>query len=106
MRGFVRPTVHPSVCLSVGLLVREHESKSGKMSVLKLFVYVSVLERVLSGVWVWMGVGHPCQPVRNDIVTPRHLFLRLSYLSYHIHPSILAPILLPLLLLPASFSKI
>ena len=24
--------------------------------------------------WVWMGVGCPCPPVRNDIVTPRHLF--------------------------------
>ena len=25
-------------------------------------------------VWVWMGVGRPCPPVRNDIVTPRRLF--------------------------------
>ena len=25
------------------------------------------------GVGVWMGVGRPCPPVRNDIVTPRHL---------------------------------
>ena len=25
-------------------------------------------------VGVWMGVGCPCPPVRNDIVTPRHLF--------------------------------
>ena len=23
-----------------------------------------------------MWVGRPCPPVRNDIVTPRHLFLR------------------------------
>ena len=23
---------------------------------------------------MWMGVGCPCPPVRNDIVTPRHLF--------------------------------
>ena len=30
------------------------------------------------GVGVWMGVGRPCPPVRNDIVTPRHLFLNLS----------------------------
>ena len=22
---------------------------------------------------VWMGVGRPCPPVHNDIVTPRHL---------------------------------
>ena len=27
------------------------------------------------GHWVRMGVGCPCPPVRNDIVTPRHLFL-------------------------------
>ena len=26
------------------------------------------------GCWVWMGVGCPCPPVRNDIGTPRHLF--------------------------------
>ena len=24
---------------------------------------------------MWMGVGYPCPPVRNDFVTPRHLFL-------------------------------
>ena len=28
---------------------------------------------VLGGVKVRMGVGRPCPPVRNDIVTPRHL---------------------------------
>ena len=26
------------------------------------------------GFGVWMGIGCPCPPVRNDIVTPRHLF--------------------------------
>ena len=26
-------------------------------------------------VGVWMGVGCPCPPVRNDIVTPCHLFI-------------------------------
>ena len=26
------------------------------------------------GFGVWMRVGCPCPPVRNDIVTPRHLF--------------------------------
>ena len=30
------------------------------------------------GRWVWMGVGCPCPPVRNDIVTPRHLLFLLS----------------------------
>ena len=24
---------------------------------------------------MWMGVACPCPPVRNDIVTPRHLFI-------------------------------
>ena len=27
------------------------------------------------GPWVWKGVGRPCPPVRNNVVTPRHLFL-------------------------------
>ena len=27
------------------------------------------------GVGVWMWVGCPCPPVRNDIVTPRHLLV-------------------------------
>ena len=27
------------------------------------------------GFGVWMRVECPCPPVRNDIVTPRHLFL-------------------------------
>ena len=45
IRRSVRPSVHPSV--------REHESKSGKTSVLKVFVFVSVLERVfgVDGGW-------------------------------------------------------
>ena len=30
---------------------------------------------------VWIGVGCPCPPIRNDIVTPRHLFL-LSIMNY------------------------
>ena len=38
-----------------------------------LFVQVS------EGLGVWIGVGCPCPPVRNDIVTPRHL---LHYCSY------------------------
>ena len=29
----------------------------------------------MSGCGVWMGVGRPRPPVRNDIVTPRHLLL-------------------------------
>ena len=33
------------------------------------------------GVGVWMGVGHPCPPVCNDIVTPRHFHVFLQGLS-------------------------
>ena len=32
------------------------------------------------GRWVWIGVGCPCPPVRNDIVTPRHLLDASSHL--------------------------
>ena len=31
------------------------------------------------GRWVSMGVGCPCPPLRNDIVTPRHLFSSRSH---------------------------
>ena len=31
-----------------------------------------------------LGVGCPCPPVRNDIVTPRHLFLFNSCLILHL----------------------
>ena len=34
------------------------------------------------GRWVWMGVGCPCPPIRNDIVTPRQLFLVKSMALY------------------------
>ena len=61
-----------SVRWSVSLLVRRSveviKLKSGKMSVLDT-VYVCL------EFGVWMGVGCPCPPVRNDIVTPRHLLL-------------------------------
>ena len=45
------------------------------MSVLDVFCVC-----LLGGPWVWMGVGHPCPPICDDIVTPRHTFLRLSLL--------------------------
>ena len=64
----------------VGPLVREHELKSWKMSVSDTWVNVGV------GVGVWIGVGYPCPPVRNDIVTPRHLFsLLFPFVSFHFH---------------------
>ena len=38
------------------------------------------------GVWVgwgvWMGVGRPCPPIRNNSVTPRHLFANNFLASY------------------------
>ena len=64
---FVGPLVH--------LLVRWFvviELKSGETSVLNSLCVV---------VGVWMGVGCPCPPARNDIVTPRHLFINLRYES-------------------------
>ena len=71
-RNSIRGFVCPSFCPSIGLSVRPsvgpsvtHESKSGKMSVLE-----AVLERGLGGGWVWMGVGRPCPPIYNNIVTP------------------------------------
>ena len=38
---------------------------------------------------MWMGVGCPCPPVRNDIVTPRHLLF-----CWHIK-AVIALLLLP-----------
>ena len=82
-------SVHPSVCwlngwsahfnflvadkgaLSVRPLVHKHESKSRKMSVFGYFL-------LMIGCWgigVWLEVGRPCPPIRNDIVTPHHLFM-------------------------------
>ena len=46
------------------------ESKSGETSGLDAFSGMRVCVRR----GVWMGVGCPCPPVCNDIVTPRHLF--------------------------------
>ena len=45
IRGFVHPSVRPSVRPSV----HEHESKSGKTSVLEAFCVLSVLEWGLGG---------------------------------------------------------
>ena len=70
----VGPSIGPSVRPSVRPLVRQHESKSGKASVLEAFRVCLSWKGSWVGPWVWMGVGCPCPPVRNDIVTPRHLF--------------------------------
>ena len=57
--------IRPSVTL---------KSTSGKTSVLDAFLGM----RMWGDQMVWMGVGRPCPPVRNDIVTPRHYSLVLS----------------------------
>ena len=46
----------------------------GKQVFSNLSVFESVLKRGLGGASGVDGVGRPCPPVRNDIVTPRHLF--------------------------------
>ena len=60
----VRPLVPPSA--------REHESISAETNVINVFVHVS------GGLRVWIKVGCPCPPVRNDIVTPDYLFFLLT----------------------------
>ena len=58
----VRPSIRPLVMF---------ESKSGKTSIWILLVYDCVWG---VGNGVWMGVGHPCPLIRNDIMTLRNLF--------------------------------
>ena len=38
-----------------------------------MFFWIGVL---VGGHWVWIGVGCPCPPVRNDIVTPRQILFK------------------------------
>ena len=65
------------------------------------FLCVFVCRRVGNG--VWMGVGCPCPPIRNDIVTLHHLFFSnllssfpLSTPSpYDLFPNALLPLPLP-----------
>ena len=49
--------------------------QSGKMSVLDIFVCVGM------GIGMWMGVGSPCPPISNNVVTLRHLFALLLLLK-------------------------
>ena len=71
----------PSVSPSVRWSIRQHESKSGKMSVFENFLRMFECEW---GIGVWMGVGRPCPPIRNDIVTPRRLFNEISVIRMHL----------------------
>ena len=60
------PSVHLSILPSVVI-----ELKSGKTGVLdSLCECLSVRLEIR----LWLGVGRPCPPVRNNIVTSRHLF--------------------------------
>ena len=70
IRGFVRLSFGPSIGHSwvIGL-------KSGTTSILDIFVFVWVW----GWVGVWIGVGCPCPPVRNDILTPHHLFNSMTF---------------------------
>ena len=74
-RNSTRSFVHPSVHLSVRPLVIVIELKSGKTSVLRYFL---CMFECWGWVRVWRGVGCPYPPVHNDIVTPRHLLIRLA----------------------------
>ena len=71
--------LYKRLCWSVGPLV--HWSVEGIELMLQLVSceFVSVWEGVGDGVGLRLGVGCPCPPVRNDIVTPRHLFSVCEY---------------------------
>ena len=73
------PSVGPLVCRSVEVI----EMKTRKTCFFDaLFGIMWVCERV-GGSWGWgwgwveAGVGCPCPPIRNNIVTPRHLLKEL-----------------------------
>ena len=72
VRPPVRPSVHPSVRPSVHWSVRNDRVAKWKNEHFGYFLCMFVCG---VGVWVWIWVGCPCPPVRNDIVTPRHLFI-------------------------------
>ena len=60
-----------SVSSSVRRSVRGHRVEKWKNKRYRDFLWLS---ECWGWVGVWMGVGCPCPPVRNNIVTPRHLF--------------------------------
>ena len=65
------PSVRPSVGPSVRWSVRNDRVEKWKNERFGCFLCMFVCG---VGVRVWIWVGCPCPPVRNDIVTPRHLF--------------------------------
>ena len=58
----VHPCVRPSVC-------------HGDRVENERFRYILCIFECWRWVWVKTGLGCPCPPVRNDIVTPRNLFV-------------------------------
>ena len=50
--------------------------------------WVSVRVCVWEGVGVWIEVGQPCPPIRDNIVTPRHLLSFLSRVFTPLCPSV------------------
>ena len=75
-RGFVRLSVRP-------LVLHGHRVEKWAN---KCFRYFLCMFEYWEWVRVWMGVGCPCPPVRNDIVTQRHLssssFPSFAYLPF------------------------
>ena len=72
----------PSVGPSVGPLVRGHWVEKWEN---KHFWYFLCLLVCWRWVGVWLGVRCPCPPVRNDIVTPRHLFFFLTSRRFFVY---------------------
>ena len=64
-----------SISLLVGPLVRPSVSTSRKVGKRVFLNNFCVCLSVCGGCGMWMGLGCPCPPVRNDIVTPRYLFI-------------------------------
>ena len=62
------------LCPSVCPLVRRsiHRVEKWKNERFRFFLCMIVCG---VGIWVQMGVGCPCSPIRNNIVTPRHLLV-------------------------------
>ena len=75
------PSVRPSVRRSVGWLVRNarvENARNAHFTMLQLSLNVCGCMLVCGkGVWARLGVGCPCPPVRNDIVTPASLVFEL-----------------------------
>ena len=68
----VRPSIRLSLRPSVRPSVRGHRVEMWENE--RIWYFLCMFE-CWEWVWVWMGVGCPCPPVRNDIVTPRHLLV-------------------------------